>query len=103
MDDREKLVNLTTALKASVTTLTRDDCGDWQLKGQRGHIYVDGNGYLLVIYAGTARMWGSIKERLSFCRVTQDGDDEGCLHLDHLPNKEEAAKVRACLKLRKRR
>src|SRR5262249_41773734 len=103
IDDREQLIKLTTALKVSLTQLTRDECGDWQIKGLRGHIHVHGDGYLLVARARTARMWASIKERPRFCRVTQDGDDQGCMHLNRLPNKEEAATVRACLKLRKRR
>src|SRR5690242_1525448 len=38
------------------------------------------------------------KQRLSFCRVTQDGDWEGCLHLDRLPSAHEAATIRDLLR-----
>jgi hypothetical protein len=35
-----------------------------------------------------------VKKRLAFCRLTQDGDDEGCFHLDRLPTKNEAETIR---------
>ena len=103
MDYRERLLTLAAALGASLRQLTRDECGDYRIQGQRGHIYVDGEGYLLVIHAGTARMWTEAKRALHRCQVTQDGDDEGCLHMDHLPDEKEAAEIRHYLKLRKRR
>jgi hypothetical protein len=43
------------------------------------------------------------EQRLNFCRLTQDGDDEGCLHLDRLPTKIEASAIREALGIRKRR
>ena len=39
---------------------------------------------------------------LAFCRVTQDGDDEGCLHLDRLPTAAEAELIREAVGIRKR-
>ena len=39
---------------------------------------------------------------LAFCRVTQDGDDEGCLHLDRLPTAAEAELIREAVEIRKR-
>ena len=44
-----------------------------------------------------------IKRRLAFMTVTQDGDDEGCLRLFHLPTPVEAALIRDVMGLRKRR
>ena len=44
-----------------------------------------------------------MKKRLAFCRLTQDGDDEGCLHLDRLPTAAEAEAIRDDLGIRKRR
>jgi hypothetical protein len=38
----------------------------------------------------TPRRWTSIKLSLAFCKVMQDGDDEGCLHLDRPPTDAEA-------------
>jgi hypothetical protein len=35
--------------------------------------------------------------------LTQDGDDEGCLRLDHLPTPAEAEAIRDSLGIRKRR
>jgi hypothetical protein len=38
-----------------------------------------------------------------FCRLTQDGDSEGCLHLARLPSSAEAELIRSALGIRKRR
>jgi hypothetical protein len=43
------------------------------------------------------------KRRLAFCRVTQDGDWEGCLQLDRLPTAEEARVIMDVLRIRRRR
>jgi len=50
----------------------------------------------------SATHWTYTKRRLAFCRVTQDGDDEGCLHLQQLPTAEQAEVVRDVLGIRKR-
>jgi hypothetical protein len=98
------------ALDASPITLTRDLCrglgrvGDYAIRGKYGHIYPDSTGYLLCVYTGeSARRWSTIKDRLAFCRITQDGDDDGCLHLDRLPNAHEAEAIRDALRIRRRR
>jgi hypothetical protein len=80
--------------------------GDWQITGKHGHAMSDGDAYL--IYAQvTPRRWTSIKQSLAFCKLTQDGDDEGILCLDRLPTKAEAEAeaeaIRDALGLRKRR
>ena len=41
----------------------------------------------------TLRTWTYLKNRLSLCRVMQDGDDEGCLRLFDLPTPEQAVLV----------
>jgi hypothetical protein len=43
------------------------------------------------------------ERRLSFCRVTQDGDDEGCLRLDELPTPEQAVLIRKAIGLKRRK
>jgi hypothetical protein len=48
----------------------------------------------------STRRWLVIKGKLSFCRLTQDGDSEGCLHLDRLPNAAEAIAIREALGIR---
>ena len=123
MTDREHLAAMLTALGASPRTLRRPVCrgwvGDWQISGKTGHIPADGPGYLLSantperdyphpddpsrkLCRGSSVRWKNLKYRLAFARVTQDGDDEGCLHLDRLPTRGEAGAIRAALGIRKR-
>ena len=111
MPDREKLETLAEALHASPTTIERDwwrgeGCkGDLAIRGKFGHIYVDGAGYLLCAVSEklSTRRWNEIKRSLAFCHLTQDGDDEGCLHLGRLPTQAEAGAIREALCIRKRR
>ena len=114
-DERASLKALLAALDASETTLRRDlvrgegRAGDWAICGKLGHVYPDGDGYLLCVVADdernrSARRWTNVKARLAdICRVTQDGDDQGCLYLDRLPAPHEAAVIREALGIRKRR
>jgi hypothetical protein len=103
-DDRAHLEALLTALNASPLAMRRDECGDRSITGKSGHIFADGLGYPLYVRGESARHWGFVKKRLAFCRLNQDGDDEGCLHLDHLPTPAEAALIREALGIgRKRR
>jgi hypothetical protein len=104
MTDRESLQAFLTAIDASPRGLRRDACGDMAIIGKDGTIYQDGNGYLLCVTTGeSARRWVFIKKRLAFCRVTQDGDDEGCLHVDRVPAPHEAEAIREALGIRKRK
>lgn len=112
VDDRVRLQALLTALDASPVTLQRDlhraggRKGDHGIYGKLG-IYADGAGFLLCVTADqrtqSPRRWTNVKRRLAFCHLTQDGDDEGCLHLDRLPTPAEAALIRVALGIRKRR
>jgi hypothetical protein len=103
-DDRATLLAFVAALDASPRSLRRDECGDYVIKGKSGHVYVDGNGYLLVVTTGESpRRWTSVKKRLSFCRVAQHGDDEGSLHLDRLPAPHEASLIRDALGIKRKR
>ena len=113
-NDREGLPIFLAALDASLVALQRDlhrdegRRGDYSIHGKWGHIYNDGAGFLLCITAKDERdqlprRWTSIKRRLAFCRITQDGDEEGCLHLDQLPTPVQAGLIRQALGIRKRR
>jgi hypothetical protein len=113
-NNRERLLVFLAALDASPVALRRDlhrdegHKGDYSIQGKWGHIYIHGAGFLLCITAKderdqSPRRWTSIKRRLEFCRITQDGDDEGCLHLDRLPTPAQADLVRQALGIRKRR
>jgi hypothetical protein len=101
MNERAHLEILLTALDATPRALRRDGCGDWAIEGKCGYIYADGSGFLIVIITGDSiRRWANAKGKLTFCRVTQDGDDEGCLHLDHLPMPPEAELIREALRIK---
>jgi hypothetical protein len=101
---RSRLEMLLGALDASPTALGLDRWGDWAIFGKLGHIFIDGHGFLLYVTTGESpRRWFNVKQQLNFCRLTQDGDDEGALHLDRLPTKIEASAIRKALGIRKRR
>jgi hypothetical protein len=99
-----RLKALASALDASPRALRRDECGDVAILGKLGRIMLDGAGFLLYIVTGeSSRRWYNVKQRLSFCRLTQDGDDEGCLRLDRLPSPTEAGLIREAIGIRRRR
>jgi hypothetical protein len=63
----------------------------------------EGKGFLIVVSTNeSARRRTLTKRWLAFCRITQDGDDEGCLHLDRLPTAVEAELIREAVGIRKR-
>lgn len=103
--DKAQLAMLLEALDGQNKALRRDECAAWQIKGKRGHIYTwgDGRGFLLYVGSRSVRAWGFAKKRLAFCKVTQDGDDEGCLRLDRLPTEDEAEEIRNILGIYRRR
>jgi hypothetical protein len=103
MHERAHLEALLNALDASSRALRRDGCGDWHIKGKRGHILADGKGWLIVATDESIRRWTNVKRRLSFCRITQDGDDDGCLHLDRLPSAAEAELIRDAVHVKRKR
>jgi hypothetical protein len=101
---KRPLEELLHALNASPTALRLDGCGDWAIIGKLGQVVADGRGFLLCVFTGeSTRRWFNVKQRLSFCHLTQDGDDEGCLILDRLPTKTEAGLIREAVGIRKRR
>jgi hypothetical protein len=120
--DRAHLDTFLTAIDASAIALERPACrgwiGDYQITGKHGHVLADGAGFLLyattpqrdrrdpdgrVRTYGSPRRWTNVKRQLSFCRLMQDGDDEGCLHLGRLPTEAEAKLIREALGIRRRR
>jgi hypothetical protein len=106
MTDRDVLWSLLLALDAPKRSLRRDECGAWHITGRKGHAYTwgpSGGGWLIFCDAGSPRKWSAIKRRLSFCKVTQDGDTEGCLRLFALPTPEQAIAIRKALGVRRKR
>jgi hypothetical protein len=108
-DGRASLRELLLALDASPMSLRRDHWpgmgrrGDYAIHGKHGHIYADGDGYLLYVRGHSARSWSAAKRKLSFCQLRIDGEDEGTLHLDRLPSAAEAKAIRKVVSVRKRR
>jgi hypothetical protein len=101
---RPRLLELLKALDARASCLRRDECGDWAIFGRLGHIYAVPEGYqLLVTTDESPRRWTGVKKRLGFCRLSQDGDDEGSLFLNRLPTEFEAAIKREALCIPKAR
>jgi hypothetical protein len=58
--------------------------------------------FLLYVQCDSIRHWTYTKKRLSFCTVTQDGDDEGSLKLTGMPTKEQAEEIRHVLRIHQR-
>ena len=56
---------------------------------------------MLYVFCRSKRHSSATKRKLSFCCVTQDGDEEGCLRLYQLPSTQQAAVIRDALGLRK--
>jgi hypothetical protein len=103
--DRDRLRELLKALSASELALRLDECGAWRINGRKGHGYTwgDGESFVLYVACGSARAWSAAKKRLAFCRIVQDGDDEGCWRLLGLPSPEQAEAIRRVLGIRRRR
>jgi hypothetical protein len=102
--DKQAHQALLTALVAAPRSLRRDEYGAWRITGNSGHIYSwgDGESFALYIASGSAIKWTYDKKRLSFCQVTQNGDDEGVVRLHGLPSPEQAAAIRSILSIPKR-
>lgn len=112
---RPALLKLAAVMDSRVAALRRDECGDWAIFGKYGHVYAVPEGLQLVV--GTAiescdsqnpryyskRQWNSDKNKLGFCRLTQDGDGDGCLILGRMPTATEAVTIRTVLGIPKRR
>lgn len=97
------LEQLIEALNCSRTARCRDEAGDLRIVGRSGHIYAQPEGFYIYCEAGSPRAWTFAKRELSFCKVTQDGDEEGFLLLDHVPSLEEAIAITSRLGIRKRK
>jgi hypothetical protein len=102
--DREQQKRLLAALNGWDRALRRDECGAWRINGSRGsiHTWGDDRTWVLFVACRSGVHWTHTKRRLSFCAVTQDGDDEGCLRLHDLPTTAQATVIRDVLGIRKR-
>jgi hypothetical protein len=97
-EQRPRLLEIRQAIGAREASLQRDDCVDWAVSGTSGHVYAIPEGFQLYVTTGERPLkWTWIRKKLAFCRLTQDGDDEGCLTLDRLPTMAEGAIIREAL------
>ena len=109
---RPALLKLVEALGCREGALRRDECGDWRIEGDAGHVYaVPGSldrpkaeGFHIFIGCDTVRQWSAVKAAVKpFTDMTNDGSDEGMLFLDHLPTPGEAEILRRYVGIRKKR
>jgi hypothetical protein len=102
--DRAQQKSLLVALNAWARALRRDECGAWTISGERGtiHTWGDGKSWVLFVSCPSGLHWTKRKQRLSFCQVTQDGEDEGCFRLHQLPTPGQSETIREILGIRKR-
>jgi hypothetical protein len=102
---RPALLEFAAALNSRANALRRDECSDWRIEGDAGHIYaVPGGFQIFVLGCETIRQWGAaVKAFKSFARVTNDGDTEGAFFLNRLPEPSEAATIRRYVGVAKRR
>ena len=102
--DRAQQRQMLAALGAWERALHQDSCNAWCIRGTDGHIYTwgDGKTWVMSVRCRSPRHWTATKKRLRFCKLTQDGEDEGCLHLHRLPTLAEATVIREVLGIRKR-
>jgi hypothetical protein len=107
---REALDRFAAALGSRHDTLRRDECGDWRVQGNAGHVYAvpgvlgiepDKPGFHLFFTSDRTQAWTYAKRALSFAALTNDGDDCGAWFLDRLPTKAEALTIRKTLSIAK--
>lgn len=99
-EDKKYLQKLSSYLFTSYQRIKLDECGDWNIFGKKGKIFTETKFWYIYIDADSKRQWNNAKRKLSFMIVSQDGDDEGILKLDRMPNPEEAKIIRKLLGLR---
>jgi hypothetical protein len=109
---REALLQFAGALGSRRSALVRDECGDWRIEGNRGHIYAAPGpldqphtpGFQIYFGGeGVEKGWLNTKREMAFAKVTQDGDVDGCMFMGRLPTKAEAEMIRSRLAIPKRR
>jgi hypothetical protein len=103
-EDRGLLYEFLGALDGARKAIWLDECRLWAIHGKRGYIstWGDGKSLLLHVQCKSRRHWTWTKKRLSFCTVTQDGDQEGCLKLSGMPTREQSIEIRSALGIHRR-
>lgn len=106
VEDKQRIEQFADALDISHRNIHKDSCGQWTISGDAGHLQTwgDQSSYLLYVSAYSARKWSAIKRKAEGFgwEITQDGDEEGCIHAG-LPNEAQSDFLRSLLGLRRRR
>lgn len=101
-EDKRLLQKLSDYLQTSYQRIRLDECGDWNIIGSRGHVFTDAKLWYVFVGGESKRSWNSVKSKLKFMELSQDGDAEGILKLERMPSEKEAETLRKVLGLRKR-
>lgn len=103
IEDKRRIDLLADTLQISRRHVRKDTCDQWTIIGHSAHLQtVNEDCYLLYVETYSTRKWGAIKRKAETFgwKVSQDGDDEGCIILD-LPNAIQAKFLRSVLGLKK--
>jgi hypothetical protein len=106
VEDKQRIEQFADALGVSHRNIHKDNCGQWTISGNAGHLQTwgDRSSYVLYASAYSARKWSAIKCKAKAFgwAVTQDGDNEGCIRVS-LPNFTQSKFLRHLLGLRRKR
>lgn len=97
--DKEVLKHLSTALNISKVHIRKDELNYWNIIGKDAWIDTDGM-YWYIHLSATVRQWSIWKKSLSFMELKIDGDEEGVLRLQRMPEENESKIIRKLLRLR---
>jgi hypothetical protein len=104
-EDKARLTEFLDAIDGARNAVRLDECRLWTIRGSHGYVstWGDNQSFLLFVQCHSSMAWTYMKRRLSFCVVTQDGDDEGCFKLARLPAVEEAEAIRRAVGIHARK
>lgn len=98
--DKALLINLSEALNISKTHIRKDDLNYWTISGKMAWIDTDGEYWYIHIGSDTERQWSWVKKSLSWLELRIDGDYEGVLRSNVMPDEIQARIIRKLLRLR---
>lgn len=98
--DKEVLLSLSKALNISKTHIRKDDLNYWVILGKEVWIDTDGELWYLHIHSSSVRKWTFCKKALEWMDLAVDGEDEGVLKAERMPDEKESRVIRKLLQLR---
>jgi hypothetical protein len=100
--DKIDLTRFLESIDAAPFQLRLDECRSWSIQGKRGHVYHCNGVFSLPLVCHNKWAWTAAKKLMAFCRVAQDGDEEGVFSLARLPVPEEAETIRNVFRIRRK-